>query len=123
MYAWENGVVSCGKIRRELGSWGLIVVHKKSGKNGVEVIEVNECGTIPLEEDVRMPDQMGSVGVSCGQTINMKNYESARVDCWVTLPCKESEMDTCYQRCLDFASGKVQAYSAKKLEERDKTGE
>ena len=65
-----------------------------------------------------MSDQMGSVGMSCGVTINMKNFESARIDCWVTLPSKEEEMEAAYQRCYDFASNKVKAYAEKKIVER-----
>lgn len=120
MYAWDNGVISTGRIRREMGSWGLCVVRKFGGKNGRESIEVNDCGTIPLSEEVRMADSLGSVGVSCGLTINMKNFESARVDCWVTLPCKEEDMEECFQKCHEFAASKVSEAAAKKLEERDK---
>ena len=121
MYAWDDGVVACGKVKREIGSWGLVVTHKTGGKTGKETIEVNECGTLPIPEEVRMSDQMGSVGMSCGITINMKNFESARVDCWVTLPCKEDEMEAGYQRCYDFASQKVKAYADRKIVERDGT--
>lgn len=123
MYAWDDGVVNCGKIKREIGSWGLMVTHKTGGKTGREVIEVNECGTLPIPEEVRMSEQMGSVGMSCGITINMKNFESARVDCWVTLPCKEEDMAAGYDRCYDFASKKVQAYAESKIAERDGKGE
>jgi hypothetical protein len=123
MYAWDNGLISSGRIRREMGSWGLVVVHKVGGKNGRETIEVNDCGTIPLKEELRMAESLGSVGASCGLTLNMKNFESARIDCWVTLPCKEEELDSCFQKCHDFAAAKVQEAAAKKIAERTSKGE
>jgi hypothetical protein len=121
MYAWDNGLVDAGRIRREMGSWGIIVTRRVGGKNGREWLETNECGTFPLEEDVRMSSQLGSVGLSCGVTINMNNFASARIDCWCSVPCKEEELDACYQKCHTFVSKKVEEYAAKKIEERDKS--
>ena len=119
MYAWDNGLISSGKIKREQGSWGMMVVLFPKGSKGPEVIDKNICGTIPVEEGVVMPEALGSVGMSCGTTINMGNFSSARVDCWITLPCKEEDMEDAYQRCHDFVTGKVEQESQRLVEDRN----
>jgi len=118
MFTWEGGVVPTGRIRRESGSWGFIAILKRSGNNAGEELLVNECGSIPPEEDAMDGEQVGSTGMSCGTTINMKNYESVRVDCWCTLPCTESTVDEQYQKCYSFVTKKVGEYSAIKVAER-----
>jgi hypothetical protein len=114
MFAWENGVIPSGRIRRESGSWGFVVMYKVGTK---EEVLINNCGTFPPTEEAVMPEEMGSVGCSCGTTINMGNYESARVDCWCTLPCKTTEVDDVYDKCYDFVTQKVEQCSREKVEE------
>jgi hypothetical protein len=118
MYTWDN-VATLNRVRREHGSWGLIVTHKKGGKNGTETILVNECGTFPLTEETRMAEKLGSVGISRGTTINMKNFESARVDCWCSLPCAEENVNEVYEKCYDFVTDRVKEEAAKCIAERD----
>jgi len=57
--------------------------------------------------------EKGSCGFSCGLTINMGNYESARCDAWLTLPCTEEDADEVHQKCLKFVSAKVQEKAEK----------
>ena len=114
MFAWENGVVPNGRIKRESGSWGFMVVYKSYGSE--EEILVNECGTFPPDEEAVMADQVGSTGMSCGTTINMGNYESARVDCWCSLPCTEESVEEQHKKCYDFVTKKVEEFSRAKVE-------
>jgi len=110
MYVWESGAESIGRVRREHGTWGVMVTMKRdwyNDGNRFERVTVNEGGTCLLPEEVRMAPQLGSVGASCGYTINLGNYESARVDVWKTLPCKPEDADETYDECYQFVSGKV----------------
>ena len=115
MFAWDSSS-TLGRVRREQGCWGLMVTV---GKKDASVIVKNETGTFPMKEEVKMPEQLGAVGVSCGTTINMKNYESARVDCWCSLPCAEGDMEATYNKCHEFVAARVHAESAKQIEKRD----
>lgn len=44
-----------------------------------------------------------SVGMSKGYSFNMGNYESAKVSCWINLPCENTDADI--QDTLDRISG------------------
>jgi hypothetical protein len=115
MYVWDSGA-EVSRVRRELGAWGLMVIHKSSGHE--EILE-NVCGAFPLEEEVRMAENTGSCGASFGATINMGRYESRRADCWVTLPCTEDTADDVYQKCHDFVAKKVEGKIQQFIEERE----
>lgn len=47
------------------------------------------------------------VRVGAGLTINMDNYESLRIDCAVTIPCKPDSLDSAYQIASDFVADKI----------------
>lgn len=68
----------------------------------VRVLEIHRFLTTPAE-----------VSYSVGLTLNMGNYESARVDVGIKMPCYVEEVDVTYRR--------IQAWAEKLLsEERDK---
>lgn len=121
MYAWDNGIVFSGKVRREMISWGVVVILRTGGKRGFERTVKNECGSFPLEEGLRMAEQLGSVGTSCGVTVNLGNFQSARVDVWMTVPCAENEAEAAYQRCHDFVSKRVQDEAEKITKENEES--
>jgi hypothetical protein len=52
-------------------------------------------------------DPPAFVKVSAGLTINMGNFESLRVDCAVTLPCKRTDLEAAYRTASDFVSERV----------------
>lgn len=55
--------------------------------------EVKKSG-VPLDHTVKRPpcDSPGSkVGVSLGVTLNMDNFESLRIDCWLSDDVRENE--------------------------------
>lgn len=64
--------------------------------------------------EVQLNDQVFSesdppayVKVSAGLTINMGNFESLRIDCSLTLPCKRGSIDKAHQTASDFVAGKI----------------
>ena len=49
------------------------------------------------------------VGVNIGSTLNMDNYESLRVDVWLSDTVKEGEdIDTAYKRVIDIVNNTLQ---------------
>lgn len=51
--------------------------------------------------------ESGTVGTAWGMSINMGNYQVARIDCWATLPATASKAKKAHKKCLDFVLGKV----------------
>lgn len=52
-------------------------------------------------------DPAAFVRVGAGLTINLDNYESLRIDCAVTIPCRRDQLDEGYQIASDFVSDKI----------------
>lgn len=48
------------------------------------------------------------VRVSAGQTYNLGNYESMRLDVSVTLPCRVQDVEDTYTRASEFVAEKLQ---------------
>jgi hypothetical protein len=117
MYICESGD-QIGRMRRELGVWACVIILRNN-KTKEEVFLKNECGAFPLPEEMRMAEKTGSVGCSCGLTINMGNFESVRVDSWLTLPCTEETVEDVYGRCRAFVATKIEQESSKHIEKRD----
>lgn len=111
MYVWETDSPVYGRVRREHGTWGFAVVMKcdwdGSGERTERLVK-NEMGTVLLREEVRMSQSLGSVGASCGMTLNLGKFESARVDVWKTMPCSPEAAEETYRECYEFVSNKVQ---------------
>lgn len=59
----------------------------KGTKNNQEVLKEG----VPLQSGARQKDIDNVVGVSIGVTKNMDNYESLRVECWLTDTIAEGE--------------------------------
>lgn len=83
--------------------------------------------TFPGGEKVESPQQVladeklvvhqyvtapATVGVSLGQTINLGNFESVRIDVSVTVPCYREEIEDAYVWAKDFAEERMKAESA-----------
>ena len=51
--------------------------------------------------------EVGVVGTAWGISINMGGYQSARVDCWATLPSTAVKAKSTHKKCYDFVVGKV----------------
>lgn len=70
-------------------------VTKGTSKNQEKIKE-----GVPLEHHVKQ-DGVRVVGVNIGITKNMDNYESLRVDCWLTDTIQEGETpEQAYERVL-----------------------
>lgn len=49
-----------------------------------------------------------TVRVAYGLTLNLGNYESARVDAGVELPCYPEEVTECFEHAWKIAQGEIQ---------------
>lgn len=65
-----------------------------------EVIEVRLFETAPAE-----------VGISYGLTLNLGNFESARLDVSLKVPCYKEEIEEVFVKAEAFVTGKVKAES------------
>lgn len=50
---------------------------------------------------------LGSVSVTCGFTKNLGDFNSARIDVGITLPCVVEELEEAYQAAVEFAASKL----------------
>jgi hypothetical protein len=57
--------------------------HEVVHEHGLPV--ESESKTVPISEGTT------AVGLCKGVTLSMGNYQSARIDCWITSPCKEND--------------------------------
>jgi len=121
MYVVEGCPTNFRRMRRENGTWGVTVTLKckVNGKRRESVI-TSECGTFPVEEEIRMAEAVGSVGCSRGLTINCEDYNSARIDVWVTLPTKPEDASDTYDKCVAFVESRVEAEAGKVREQIQK---
>jgi len=49
----------------------------------------------------------GLVGSSCGLTVILGGFQSARIDCWLALPSDTRRFRDVHKRCESFVYGKV----------------
>ena len=107
MFVFE-GVPITEKLRREVGTWGrMVTVSRRNGRMKDEEVKKNEAGTVPAANEVREAAQTGSVGTSRGLTLNLGDYQSARIDVWVTMPTDVEAVEETYRKCVAFAEDKV----------------
>lgn len=59
-------------------------------------------------------DCEGLVGTSGGLTINLGGFQTARIDCWATIPCKADQAKDKYEKCKAFVGEKL-AKDAEKI--------
>jgi hypothetical protein len=96
----ENQTVakSIVMVRRQFFDHGI---PKGPAEEEDEIIEVHKFVVEPAR-----------VGVGLGVTINMGNYESARIDVNVQVPCYVEEADAAYQWARNWAAKRVESESA-----------
>lgn len=80
---------------------GTITTTKHYGREGLEDSEVEKLEVQTFETEPAF------VRANFGLTINLGNYESARVDTSVTLPCYVEEIDEAYKKAIDTAAKKT----------------
>ena len=90
-----------------------IMVSKVFSKDGVVVSEEHEAETIAVHV---FATETAEVGVTMGSTINLGDYNSARVDVYCKVPSYIEELDEAYEFASNFAEKKI------KLEIREING-
>lgn len=72
---------------------------------------------VPLEHKEKHNPSINNpqtVGVNFGVTLNMDNFESVRIDCWLTDSVQEGETyEQAFQRVFNIAEGQVNETSQK----------
>jgi hypothetical protein len=58
-------------------------------------------------DDVLFEDPPCNVGVTAGMTINLGDYNSAKVQVSIHIPCKHEEIEEAYEFGRDWVEGKV----------------
>lgn len=84
----KNGVI---KVSRTVG-------RKDKGKttSSEEMIEVQKFETNPA-----------TVSCALGMTLNLGNYESAKIEVFVSLPCYKEEIDEAFETAKGWCEKKV----------------
>lgn len=96
MNSWQEGVMM--KIKKKKAEENTTVVKKKYG----EPDQVLQQG-VPNDHHRKQECETTTVGVNLGVTKNMDNYESLRVDCWLTDVVAEDEtIEEAYERVLEI---------------------
>lgn len=60
-----------------------------------------------LRETFTEDDPPAYIKVAAGLTINMGNFESLRIDCAVTLPCRRESLQEAHQIASDFVAERI----------------
>ena len=97
-----------GEDIRENGMWYLSV-GKKKGKEDYKETKVDE-GVImdaPKKGGKKMAKKDTNLSIKLGITLNLGNYESARIDVGATVPCGEAELDDKYDKMKTYLTGKL----------------
>jgi len=76
----------------------------KTGMNKAEGPIDEETEFLEVRQFVTPPAQ---VGVSLGLTINMGNYESARLDVSINVPCYQEEVEGAYTFARQFVEDRL----------------
>lgn len=74
-------------------------------------LQSGEAESDPVNETIevtKFETQPAMVRVGFGLTINLGNYESARLDVSVEVPCYKEQVDDAYQQAKDWVEERVQ---------------
>jgi|SRR5690606_9353805 len=89
--------------KTELGK----VTRHKSVKDHYGETEEEELQEVVSSESFPPGVEPAFVRVSAGNTYNLGNFESMRLDVSVTLPCLPSKIEETYTRASDFVAEKL----------------
>ena len=88
-----------------MGQSGKFWKHVKFTEGGEPIYpEASEQKEIPYESD--NPEALAKVQVSYSRTVNLGNYNSARVEVGVELPCHADEIQDAYDAAVEFVGPK-----------------
>lgn len=79
---------------------------------------VNKEDIMPNNEIIP-PDRLARVGVGCSLTLNLGNFQSARVLIYVELPGDKDKLDEIHQQAMNFAQKKLTEEVQKIVDWRD----
>lgn len=95
----------CSDIGYTMGQSGKFWKHVKFTEGGTPVYpEASEEQEVPYESD--NPEALAKVQVSYSRTVNLGNYNSARVEVGVELPCHADEIQDAYDAAVEFVGPK-----------------
>jgi hypothetical protein len=101
-----------------------VYTEKKKADDGSDVITElpDETTFLPARQ---FPDgvQPARVFVSNAMKLNMGNYESAEVQCGVSLPCLTEEVQACFTEAWDIARNQLRPQLERLKAVRDRTKE
>lgn len=88
-----------------------VTIRLTSRSGGEDTAAIDEVETVPVT--TAAPHQpMARVGFSSGMTLNLGNYESARLEVSISMPCDVSEVEETYEYCKRFVEEKGEALLA-----------
>lgn len=91
-----------GGPREQVGGKIFVtIVHKVDGQESEE----NEEGELEVR---RFETEPAHIRANYGMTLNLGNYESARVDVSVTLPCYTEEIPGAFKKAWEIAKEQIQ---------------
>lgn len=99
----SSSVKARAAATKELGKSTSRKVHKD--RNGYE--EETEKQDVVSTDTFPVGVEPAFVRVSAGNTYNLGNFESMRLDVSVTLPCLPSQIEATYTRASDFVAEKL----------------
>lgn len=84
-----------------------VTIRLSTKSRGEEVVAMDE--TI-VEPTATSPNRaLARVGFSSGMTLNLGNYESARLEVSISMPCNVDEVDETFEFCKRFVEEKGEA--------------
>lgn len=82
----------------------VYTVRRSFTRNGEIISEDDEQEEISIHKFITTPAE---TGVSFGSTINLGNYEAARIDVWCKVPAYREELDEAFEFAKKFADNKM----------------
>lgn len=103
------------KRARKRGARGSISVSSTVTKGG----EKSESETVSKEMTREVPDNPAYVGVSGGMTKNLGDFNSAKINVSVTLPCENTQdaLQATYEEASELVDGWLDSEYKKAVEE------
>jgi len=95
-----------------------MTAKKKVVSEAAKVFVTKTVGGVPSSEETlievkKFITEPAKVTAGYGMTLNLGNYESARVDVGVTLPCYVEEIDEAYKEAVRLADEWIDAQVSK----------
>lgn len=84
---------------------GVVLVRRMYKKGRIVLQDDKEQELIPVGKFATAP---AAVSVGMGMTINLKDYESSKIDVHVTLPCHLEELQDAYLAGYQFCADRVE---------------